>query len=138
MSGANHVNILGNLGRDPEMRYLPNGKAVANFSVATSKTFKDKQGEKQERTEWHRIVFYGRPAEVANEYLKKGSMAYITGELRTRKWTDKNGVDRYVTEIVGQQLQLIGGHKTPVETAPAMDEEPPAAADILDDEDLPF
>ena len=109
MAGVNKVIILGNLGKDPEMRYQPNGGAIANFNVATSETFKDKEGNKQERTEWHRVVLFGRTAEVAGEYLRKGSTAYIEGRLQTRKWTDKEGQERYTTEIVGDRLQLIGG-----------------------------
>jgi single-strand DNA-binding protein len=109
MAGVNKVIILGNLGKDPEMRYQPNGGAIANFNVATSETFKDKEGNKQERTEWHRVVLFGRTAEVAAEYLRKGSTAYIEGRLQTRKWTDKEGQERYTTEIVGDRLQLVGG-----------------------------
>ncbi len=109
MAGVNKVIILGNLGKDPEMRYQPSGGAIANFNVATSETFKDKDGNKQERTEWHRVVLFGRTAEVAGEYLRKGSTAYIEGRLQTRKWTDKEGQERYTTEIVGDRLQLVGG-----------------------------
>ena len=108
MAGVNKVIILGHLGKDPEMRYQPSGAAIANFSVATSETFKDKDGNKQERTEWHRIVLFGRIAEIAGEYLRKGSMAYVEGRLQTRKWTDKEGQERYTTEIVGDRLQLVG------------------------------
>lgn len=139
MSGVNNVNILGHLGRDPETRFMPDGKPVTNLNIATSKVFKDKNGEKQERTEWHRIVLFGRNAEVAKEFLKKGSMAHITGELRTRKWTDKAGVERYTTEIIGQQLSLVSGAKPNVtapepEQVPLDDHAPPP--DNLDD--LPF
>ena len=109
MSGVNKVIILGHLGRDPELRNMPNGNAVCNCSIATSETFKDKSGEKQERTEWNRIVLYGRTAEVAGQYLRKGSMAYIEGRLQTRKWTDKEGQERYTTEIIADRLQLVGG-----------------------------
>ncbi|WP_163057091.1 single-stranded DNA-binding protein [Acidithiobacillus ferrooxidans] len=108
MAGVNKVIILGHLGRDVEMRYQPSGGAIANFSIATSETFKDKDGNKQERTEWHRIVLFGRTAEIAGEYLRKGSMAYVEGRLQTRKWTDKEGQERYTTEIVGDRLQLVG------------------------------
>ena len=108
MAGVNKVIIMGHLGRDVEMRYQPSGGAIANFSIATSETFKDKEGNKQERTEWHRIVLFGRTAEIAGEYLRKGSMAYIEGRLQTRKWTDKEGQERYTTEIVGDRLQLVG------------------------------
>lgn len=108
MAGVNKVIILGHLGKDPEMRYMPDGKAIANFSVATSENFKDREGNKQERTEWHRVVLFGRVAEIAGEYLRKGSMAYVEGRLQTRKWTDKEGQERYTTEIVGDRLQLVG------------------------------
>ncbi len=109
MAGVNKVIIMGHLGKDVEMRYQPSGGAIANFSIATSETFKDKDGNKQEKTEWHRIVLFGRTAEVAGEYLRKGSMAYVEGRLQTRKWTDKEGQERYTTEIVGDRLQLVGG-----------------------------
>ncbi|MFA7494979.1 MAG: single-stranded DNA-binding protein [Acidithiobacillus sp.] len=109
MAGVNKVILLGHLGKDPEMRYQPSGGAIANFSIATSETFKDKDGNKQERTEWHRVALFGRTAEIAGEYLRKGSMAYVEGRLQTRKWTDKEGQERYTTEIVGDRLQLVGG-----------------------------
>lgn len=111
MAGVNKVILLGNLGRDPEMRYMPDGKAVASFSLATSENFKDRDGNKQERTEWHNVTLFGRQAEIAGEYLRKGSQAYIEGRIRTRKWTDKDGQERYSTEIVGDRLQLIGGRR---------------------------
>lgn len=99
--GVNKVILVGNLGQDPELRYMPNNTAVANLSLATSDTWKDKQtGEQRERTEWHRVVLYGKLAEVAGEYLRKGSQVYIEGELRTRKWTDQSGQERYTTEVV--------------------------------------
>lgn len=108
MSGVNRVIILGNLGQDPEVKYMPSGGAIANISVATSESWKDKgSGENQERTEWHRIVFFNRLAEVVGEYLKKGSKVYVEGSLRTRKWEDKNGVDRYTTEIVAREMQML-------------------------------
>ncbi|EEJ6976184.1 single-stranded DNA-binding protein, partial [Salmonella enterica] len=111
--GVNKVILVGNLGQDPEVRYLPNGNAVANLSLATSDTWKDKQtGEPKERTEWHRVVLYGKLAEVAGEYLRKGSQVYIEGELRTRKWTDQNGQERYTTEVVVSMqgsMQMLGG-----------------------------
>ena len=109
MASVNKVIIVGNLGRDPETRYLPSGEAVTNISVATTDTWKDKaSGEKQERTEWHRIVFFNRLAEIAGEYLKKGSQVYVEGRLRTRKWQDKEGHDRYTTEIVADGMQMLG------------------------------
>ncbi len=110
MSGVNKAILLGHLGRDPEMRYMPDGTANATLNVATSETYKDRDGNKQERTEWHRAVFWGRTAEVAGEYLRKGRV-YIEGRLRTRKWTDKEGQDRYTTEIVGDRLQMVGGRR---------------------------
>jgi single-strand DNA-binding protein len=108
MSGINKVILIGNLGKDPETRYMPSGKAATNFSIATSERFKDKEtGEPQERTEWHRIATFDRLAEIAAEYLKKGSKVYIEGKLRTRKWQDKEGKDRYSTEIIADQMQML-------------------------------
>jgi len=113
MASINKVIIIGNLGRDPELRYTPSGAAVCNFSVATTRNWKDKtSGDKVEETEWHRVVFYDRLAEVAGEYLKKGRPVYIEGRLKTRKWQDKEGKDNYTTEIVGENLQLLGGRDT--------------------------
>jgi len=109
MASVNKVILLGNLGRDPETRYTTGGDAVTNLSIATSEQWKDKSGEKQERTEWHRVVLFGRQAEIAGEYLKKGRSVYIEGRLQTRKYTDKDGVEKYSTEIVGDRMQLIGG-----------------------------
>jgi single-strand DNA-binding protein len=109
MASVNKVIIVGNLGRDPELRYLPTGEAVANIAVATTDTWKDKNsGEKKEATEWHRIVFYRKLAEIVGQYLKKGSQVYIEGRLQTRKWTDKEGVERYSTEIVADTMQMLG------------------------------
>lgn len=111
--GVNKVILVGNLGQDPEVRYMPNGGAVANLSLATSDTWTDKQtGDKKERTEWHRVVLYGKLAEIASEYLRKGSLVYIEGALRTRKWTDQSGVEKYTTEVVVSQsgtMQMLGG-----------------------------
>ncbi|ATW43734.1 single-stranded DNA-binding protein [Glaesserella parasuis] len=108
MAGVNKVIIVGNLGNDPEMRIMPDGEAVANISVATSESWNDKNtGERRELTEWHRIVFYRRQAEVCGQYLRKGSKVYIEGRLRTRKWQDQNGQDRYTTEIQGDVLQML-------------------------------
>ena len=107
--GVNKVILVGNLGRDPEVRYSANGQAVANVTIATSESWKDKtSGEKQERTEWHRLVFFGRLAEIAGEYLKKGAQIYVEGRLQTRKWQDKEGHDRYTTEIVANEMQMLG------------------------------
>jgi single-strand DNA-binding protein len=111
MASVNKVILLGNLGRDPETRYTTGGDAVTNLNIATSEQWKDKSGEKQERTEWHRVVLFGRQAEIAGEYLKKGRSVYIEGRLQTRKYTDKDGVEKYSTEIVGDRMQLIGGSR---------------------------
>src|SRR5215213_11744487 len=108
MASVNKVILIGNLGRDPETRYMPDGGAITNISIATTDTWKDKAGEKQEKTEWHRIAFFGRLAEIAGEYLKKGSQVYIEGRIRTRKWQDKEGQDRYSTEIVADSMQMLG------------------------------
>lgn len=107
--GVNKVIIVGNLGNDPEVRYMPNGNAVANLSVATSESWKDQQGQQQEKTEWHRVTMYRRLAEIAGEYLKKGSQIYLEGKLQTRKWQDQQGNDRYTTEIIADNLQMLGG-----------------------------
>ena len=108
--GINKVILIGNLGADPETRAMPSGTTVANLRIATSESWRDKQtGEQQERTEWHRVALFGRLAEIAGEYLRKGSQVYIEGSLRTRKWQDKQGNERYSTEIVGNELQMLGG-----------------------------
>jgi single-strand DNA-binding protein len=109
MASVNKVILVGNLGKDPEVRYMPNGEAVCNFSIATTDSWKDKAGEKQERTEWHNIVMYRKLAEIAGEYLKKGSPVYVEGRLQTRKWQTKEGQDRYTTEIISDQMQMLGG-----------------------------
>jgi len=108
MASVNKVILIGNLGADPETRYLPSGDAVTNIRIATTDTWKDKNGEKQEHTEWHRVAFFGKTAEIAGEYLKKGSPVYIEGRIRTRKWQDKEGQERYSTEIVADRMQLLG------------------------------
>ncbi len=108
MASVNKVILVGNLGRDPETRYLPDGGAVTNVSIATTDAWKDKNGEKQEKTEWHRVAFFGKLAEIAGEYLKKGSQVYVEGRLQTRKWQDKEGVDKYTTEIVADRMQMLG------------------------------
>ena len=108
--GVNKVIIVGNLGKDPETRYMPSGSAVTNLRIATTESWKDKQtGDQQERTEWHAVAMFGRLAEIAAEYLRKGSQVYIEGKLRTRKWQDKEGKDRYTTEIVADEMQMLGG-----------------------------
>ncbi len=109
--GVNKVILVGNLGNDPEVRYMPNGNAVANLSLATSESWKDQQGQMQERTEWHRLTMYRRLAEIAGEYLKKGSQIYVEGKLQTRKWQDQQGQDRYTTEIIVDQMQMLGGRE---------------------------
>ena len=108
MASVNKVILIGNLGADPETRYLPSGDAVTNIRIATTEVWKDKGGEKQEHTEWHRIAFFGKLAEISGEYLKKGSPVYVEGRIRTRKWQDKEGQDRYSTEIVADRMQLLG------------------------------
>lgn len=105
--GVNKVILIGNLGNDPEVRYMPNGKAVANITVATSEVWKDQQGQQQERTEWHRCTMYDRLGEIAGEYLKKGSKVYLEGKLQTRKWQDQQGQDRYTTEIIVSEMQML-------------------------------
>ena len=112
MASVNKVILVGNLGKDPEMRYMPNGDAVANITLATTDTWKDKTtGDKKEATEWHRIVFFRKLAEIAGQYLKKGSQVYVEGSLKTRKWQDKEGQDRYTTEIVGDEMKMLGSRQ---------------------------
>ncbi|GAC1406391.1 MAG: single-stranded DNA-binding protein [Burkholderiaceae bacterium] len=112
MASVNKVIIVGNLGRDPETRYMPNGEAVTNIAVATTESWKDKNsGEKKELTEWHRVTFYRKLAEIAAQYLKKGSQIYIEGRLQTRKWTDKENVERYTTEIIADSMQMLGSRQ---------------------------
>lgn len=156
--GVNKVIIVGNLGNDPEVRFMPSGGAVANISVATSESWRDKSsGEQQERTEWHRIAFFGRLAEIVGEYLRKGSKVYIEGSLRTRKWQDRDNNDRYTTEIIASEMQMLdsrgggdGGGYAPSQQqaapashsqqapAPAATAEPAAAATETVDDDIPF
>lgn len=140
--GVNKVIVIGNLGQDPETRYMPSGSAVTNLRVATNESWKDKQtGEQKDRTEWHSVAMFGRLAEIAAEYLRKGSQVYIEGKLRTRKWQDKDGNDRYTTEIIADEMQMLGGRSGG--GAPAMSESAPASAaaqtsgDDFDD-DIPF
>ena len=144
--GVNKVILVGNLGRDPEVRYMPSGNAVANVTLATTESWKDKQtGEKQERTEWHNVVFYSRLAEIAGEYLKKGSQVYVEGSLRTRKWQDKSGNDRYTTEIIASDMQMLGGRGGSAgysggDTAPATVEPSSSTGSAAPDfdDDIPF
>jgi len=112
MASINKVILIGNLGRDPEVRYSPNGAAICNITIATSRNWKDKNtGDKVEETEWHRVVFYDRLAEIAGEYLKKGRPVYVEGRLKTRKWQDKDGKDNYTTEVIAENMQLLGGRE---------------------------
>lgn len=112
MASVNKVILVGNLGRDPEVRYTPNGAAICNVTIATSRQWKNKDsGERQEETEWHRVVFYDRLAEIAGEYLKKGRSVYVEGRLKTRKWQDKDGVEKYTTEVIAQEMQLLGSRE---------------------------
>jgi len=112
MASVNKVILVGNLGRDPETRFAPSGSAICNITLATSRNWKDKSsGEKREETEWHRVVFYDKLAEIAGEYLKKGRPVYVEGRLKTRKWTDKDGVEKYTTEIIAEEMQLLGGRE---------------------------
>jgi len=149
--GVNKAIIVGTLGQDPEMRYTANGSAVANISVATNETWKDKStGEAQERTEWHRIVMFGKLAEIAQQYLKKGSQAYFEGRIQTRKWQDNSGNDRYSTEIVANEMQMLGGRAgagggAPMESggqSQSQSQSKPAPAETapMDDgfDDIPF
>jgi single-strand DNA-binding protein len=119
MASVNKVILIGNLGRDPEIRYLPSGDAVANLRIATTDKFKDKSGEPQEVTEWHSVAFFGKQAEICGQYLKKGSQIYVEGSLRTRKWQDKDGNDRYTTEIRGDRMQMLGSRGAAVAVAAA-------------------
>lgn len=151
--GVNKVILVGNCGKDPETRYMPSGGAVTNISVATSESWKDKQtGETKERTEWHNIVFFNRLGEIAGEYLRKGSQIYVEGSLRTRKWQDKSGNDRYTTEIVANEMQMLGSRSgggdsyAPAQSSqssskpasqPASKPEPAMVEDGFDD-DIPF
>ena len=126
MASVNKVIILGNLGRDPEVRFSADGAAVCNISVACTSSWKDKNtGEKREETEWVRVVFYNRLAEIAGEYLKKGKPVYIEGKLKTRKWQNKEGVDQYTTEVIAETMQLLGG-RDEGQAAPAQQQRPPA------------
>ena len=141
--GVNKVILVGNLGNDPDTRYRPSGSGVTNLSVATNESWKDKEtGEQKDRTEWHKVAMFGRLAEIAAEYLRKGSQEYIEGKLRTRKWQDKDGKDHWTTEIIADEMQMLGGRMD--SGAPAMDDPPPpsapppkGASDDFDD-DIPF
>ena len=162
MASVNKVIIVGNLGKDPEVRYMPSGAAICSVTIATSRQWKDKtSGEKQEETEWHRVTFFDRMAEIAGEYLKKGRPVYVEGRLKTRKYTDKDGIEKYATEIIATDMQLLGGREgggggggggiddlgaapaprpaTPARSAPAAKPAPKSATSFDDmDDDIPF
>ena len=155
MASVNKVIIIGNLGKDPEMRYMPSGDAIANLRIATTDKYKDRNGEMQEATEWHSVAFFGKTAEICGQYLKKGSQVYVEGSLRTRKWQDKDGNDRYTTEIRGDRMQMLGGRSSggsadydaPTESAPPRSQpranapaaQRPAGGGFDDmDDDIPF
>jgi single-strand DNA-binding protein len=158
MASVNKVILIGNLGRDPETRYSADGAAITNVSIATTRRYKDAAGQQQEETEWHRVVFFSRLAEIAGEYLRKGRPVYVEGRLRTRKWTDKDGNEKYTTEVVAENMQMLGSREGAGGGAPAgdFDEAPTAstpaparssggrpagkpAANIADmDDDIPF
>lgn len=129
----NKVILIGRLGRDPEVRYMPNGEAVCNFSVATSESWKDSNGQKQERSEWHQITMYRKLAEIAGQYLKQGSQVYIEGKIKSRKYTDKNGVERTAYDIIANEMKMLGGNAQ----APAQNPQPAQAQEDIDD-DVPF
>ena len=150
---VNKAILIGRLGKDPETRYMTNGEAVTNVSLATSENYKDKSGEKQERTEWHNLVFYRRLAEIAGEYLKKGALIYVEGRIQNRKYQDKEGKDRYISEIVVNEMKMLGSKSTggsfevvenqssaPARSAPAAKPAAPAAKGNFDnfDDDIPF
>ena len=146
MASVNKVILVGNLGADPEMRYLQNGDAVCNIKIATSESWKDKQtGEKKETTEWHRVVFFRQLAEIAGKYLKKGASVYVEGKITTRKWQDKDGTDRYTTEITGNEMKMLGGGRQDGDSGERTQQrreperkEPAKKSDPFDDEDIPF
>ena len=140
-SGINKVILVGNLGKDPDMRYTAGGDAVANLSIDTSESWYDNQtGEKKEKTEWHRVVFFRRIAEVCGEYLKKGSSVYIEGSLRTRDWEDDQGNKRYTTEIIGREMQMLGGRRSEdnMDQSPQMNSSSPQPEEGLIDDEIPF
>ena len=136
--GINKVILVGNLGQDPDTRYMPSGSAVTNLRIATNESWKDKQtGEKKDKTEWHTVVMFGKLAEIAAEYLKSGSQVYVEGKLQTRKWQDKEGSDRYTTEIVANEMQMLGGKNAGAQREDAAPERPAANPDDPND-DIPF
>jgi single-strand DNA-binding protein len=125
---VNKVILLGNLGKDPEVRYMTSGEAITTITLATSENWKDKSGEKQEKTEWHRVVFFGKLAEIAGEYLKKGRQVYVEGKLQTRKWQDKEGQERYTTEVVAKEMTLLGGKQNGGSSFEVVENKPAAAS----------
>jgi single-strand DNA-binding protein len=131
----NMAQLIGHLGRDPDVRYSPEGSAVAHLAVATNQTWKDKDGERQERTEWHRVVLFGKLAETAAQFLKKGALVYLQGRLQTRKWAGEDGQDRFTTEIVAERLRMLGAKNTRDGQA---DDGKPGAAETVYDDDIPF
>jgi len=141
--GINKVIIVGNVGGDPETRYMPSGSAVTNLTIATNESWKDKQtGEQKERTEWHRVAMFNRLAEIAAEYLRKGSQVYIEGKLRTRKWQDRDGNDRWTTEIIADEMQMLGGRggggSAPMSSGPGPSSPPPQSPPDEFEDDIPF
>ncbi len=144
MASVNKAILIGNLGKDPDVRYSPDGSAITNITLATTESWKDKSGEKQEKTEWHRVAFFGKLAEIAGEYLKKGSQVYVEGRIQTRKWQDKEGQDRYTTEIVADKMQMLGSRgnsfevsDAPAESKPQRPAQQKGGFDDMDD-DIPF
>ena len=136
MGGVNKIHLLGNLGKDPEVRHLEGGRAVANFSIATSETYKDKQGEKVTNTEWHNIVLWSPLAEIAEKYLKKGNQVYIEGKMTTRSYDDKDGVTRYISEVVGRDMTLLSGNNN--QSADSANNSPIGETEEVEADDLPF
>ena len=148
MASVNKAILIGNLGKDPDVRYSPDGSAITNITLATTENWKDKSGEKQEKTEWHRVAFFSKLAEIAGEYLKKGSQVYVEGRIQTRKWQDKEGQDRYTTEIVADRMQMLGSRGNSFEVSdspsesrpqqrPAQQAQQKGGFDDMDD-DIPF
>jgi single-strand DNA-binding protein len=137
MRGVNKVILIGNLGRDPELRYLPSGESVVKFTLATGSRWKDKNGQLQERTDWHNIVAFGRQAEICNQYLKKGSQVYVEGRIQNRSWEDKDGNKKYITEIIARSINLLG-RREPEAEIPEETAEPLVEETKTEDEDLPF
>ena len=138
MRGVNKVILIGNLGKDPELRYLPSGQAVTKFSLATGSKWKDKEGQWQDRTDWHNIVAFGKTAEICNEYLKKGSQVYIEGRIQTRSYDDRDGNKKWITEIIAQSMQMLGRKGEVEEEIPETAEEPQTGETKSEDDDLPF